>query len=368
MSGDRRDEPLTYAASGVVTAGEPLAGLLAWVRRTLGNRTGVGAPVLGIGHYANVLRLTDELGLAISTDSVGSKVLVAEMLGRYDGLGIDVIGMNANDVLCVGAEPLALVDYVAVQEARPPVLEQIGRGLFEGARQANITIPGGELAQLPEVVRGHRPGEGLDLVGTCVGLARLDRLIVGQALAPGDVVIGLASSGIHSNGLTLARRVLFEVAGYRPEQHVDDFGRPAGEELLEPTRIYVRPVWQMLEEGLPIHGLYHITGDGLLNLNRGEAAVGFHLEWLPEPAPIFQVIARAGRIPIAEMYRVFNMGVGFCVVAEESAAPRVLELAAAHGIPGWILGRAVSDVRKRVRLRPVQLVGEGEAFLPAPTP
>src|SRR4051794_16413008 len=139
---------LSYAGAGVLAAGKPLAGLLSWVNRTLAFRRGNGEPVLGIGHYANVLRIGENLGLAISTDSVGTKVLVAEMLRKYDTLGIDCVAMNANDVLCVGAEPIAMVDYLAVQEARAEVLEQIGKGLHEGARQADITIPGGELAQL----------------------------------------------------------------------------------------------------------------------------------------------------------------------------------------------------------------------------
>ncbi len=355
---------LTYAGAGVIPAGGPLSGLLGWVNRTLSFRQDLGAPALGIGHYANVLRIGDNLGLAISTDSVGSKVLVAELLGKYDTLGIDCIAMNANDVLCVGAEPIALVDYIAVQEARADVLEQLGRGLYEGARQANITIPGGELAQLPEVVQGAHPGTGLDLVGTCVGIGALDRLIVGQDLTPGDVVLGLESSGIHSNGLTLARKVLFDTAGYRPDEHLQEFGRTVGEELLEPTRIYVRPVWQMLAERIPIHGLYHITGDGLLNLARGENAVGFDLEWLPEPQPIFDVIRRRGGISAPEMYRVFNMGVGFCLVLPETAVGDAQRVAAAHGLTAHVLGITIADTRRRVWLRPVGLVGEGEVFAP----
>ncbi len=354
----------TYAEAGVVAAGKPLSGLLSWVNRTLPFRRGVGEPLLGIGYYANVLRLTDTLGLAISTDGVGTKILVAEMLGKYDTLGIDCIAMNANDVICVGAEPLAMVDYLAVQEARPDVLEQIGRGLHAGAELANITIPGGELAQIREMIQGLEPGGGIDLMGTCVGVVELDRMILGQEMAPGDVVVGLGSSGVHSNGLTLARRALFEAAGYRADQHVEDLGCTAGEALLEPTRIYVRPVWQMIAEGLPVRSLYHITGDGLLNLTRGERPLGFDLEWLPEPQPVFQVIARAAGVDPAEMYRVFNMGVGFCVVVPESAVERVRAIAGEYGMDAWRLGQVVEDARKRVWLRSLGLVGEGEEFAP----
>ncbi len=355
---------VSYEDAGVVSAGKPLSGLLSWVNRTLAFRPGVGKPLLGIGYYANVLQIADNLGLAISTDGVGTKIIVAEMMRKYDTLGIDCIAMNANDVLCVGAEPLAMVDYLAVQEARPDVLEQIGRGLYEGARQANITIPGGELAQLKEMIAGVHPDEGIDLMGTCVGIVALDRMILGNEMEPGDVVIGLASSGIHSNGLTLARKALFDAGGLKPEQHVEEFGRSVGEELLEPTRIYVKPVWQMITEGLPVRGLYHITGEGLLNLNRGERPLGFDLKWLPEPQAVFQSIARWGNVPPAEMYRVFNMGVGFCVVVPESAVARVTEVAAEHGVDAWSLGHVMEDPRKRVWLRPQGLVGEGEAFGP----
>lgn len=345
-----------------MAAGEPLSGLLAWARRTLEFRPGHGRAVLGIGYYANVLEIAPNLGLAISTDGVGTKILVAEMLGKYDTLGIDCVAMNANDVLCVGAEPVAMVDYLAVQETRPQVLEQIGAGLYEGARQANLSIPGGELAQLREMIAGVEPGGGIDLMGTCVGTVALDRLITGDAIQPGDAVIGLASSGIHSNGLTLARRVLFGAAGYAATDRVPEFGRSAGEELLEPTRIYVRPILELLADGVGVRGLYHITGDGLLNLNRGSAPVGFELEWLPEPQPVFQVIARAGGVAPAEMYRVFNMGVGFCVVLPETEGDQVVEAARRHGVVAWRLGRAVADERKRVRLLPLGLVGEGDVF------
>lgn len=357
--------PLSYADAGVVPAGGPLAGLLAWANRTLEFRPDVGRPVLGIGYYANVLDLGRNLGLAISTDGVGTKILVAEALGKYDTLGIDCVAMNANDVICVGAEPLAMVDYLAVQEARPAVLEAIGKGLYEGARQANITIPGGELAQLRDMIRGVHPNGGIDLMGTCVGLAALDRLVLGDRMAPGDVVVGLASSGVHSNGFTLARRALFDAGGYAPDAHAPDLGATVGEALLEPTRIYVRPVWAMLQAGIPVSGLYHITGDGLLNLTRGESPLGFDLEWLPEPQPIFHLIRECGAVPPAEMYRTFNMGVGFCVVAPEAHAGEIAAIAASHGLPAWTLGRVVQDARKRVWLRPAGLVGEGDDFAPA---
>ena len=336
-----QNSPLTYADSGVVPAGKPLSGLISWVNKTLALRQGtVGEPALGIGYYANVIRLGGNLGLAISTDGVGTKILIAEMLRKYDTLGIDCIAMNVNDVICVGAEPLAMVDYLAVQEARADVLEQLGKGLYEGAVQANITIPGGELAQLKDMIAGYHPGEGIDLMGTCVGTVQLDRMILGQEMQPGDVVVGLESSGVHSNGFTLARKALFDAGGYAPEAHAPDLGRSVGEALLEPTRIYVKPVWQMICE-LPVHGLYHITGDGLLNLNRGERPLGFDLEWLPEPQPIFQLIAKSGGVDAPEMYRTFNMGVGYILVTPKERALKVISHLARFKQHAWIVGEII---------------------------
>src|SRR5438270_5131153 len=202
-----------YARAGVDTtrAEQAVSGLVDVLRRI-----DLGRPsraVLGSGHYANVLRIDDRLGIALSTDGVGTKVIVAEQLGRFDTVGIDCIAMNVNDVICVGAEPIAVLDYVAVEEAEPEMLRQIAEGLRAGAERAGVEIPGGELAQLPEMIRGHPSPQGLDLVGAAFGVVALDRVVTGQSIAPGDVLIGLPSSGLHSNGYTLARRVLLDQAG-----------------------------------------------------------------------------------------------------------------------------------------------------------
>src|SRR5437588_2365251 len=197
-----------YARAGVDTsrAEQAVAGLVDVLRRI-----DLGRPsraVLGSGHYANVLRIDDRTGIALSTDGVGSKVIVAEQLGRFDTVGIDCIAMNVNDVICVGAEPIAVLDYIAVEEADPDVLRQIAEGLKTGAQQAGVEIPGGELAQLPELIRGHPSPYGFDLVGACFGTVALDAVVTGERVAPGDAVVGMPSSGVHSNGLTLARRAL----------------------------------------------------------------------------------------------------------------------------------------------------------------
>jgi phosphoribosylformylglycinamidine cyclo-ligase len=322
-----------------------------------------GRPVADFGLYANVLDLGNNLGLAISTDGVGTKLLVAEELGKYDTVGIDCIAMNVNDIVCVGAQPVAMVDYVAVQSARGDQLYEIAKGLEAGARLAHISIPGGEIAQLPEMLRGVREGESFDLVGTCVGTVPLDRVITGENVEPGDMLMGFASSGMHSNGFTLARRV-FQEAGWAFDRYVEDFGRTLGEELLEPTAIYVDLAMSLLD-AVDVRALMHITGDGWLNLQRVQAACGFDIETLPEAPPVFQVLQRLGDVDSAESYRVFNMGIGFCAVVPENG---VLAAEAAGRIAGFtptVLGRATASPEQRIRLLPLGLESTRSGFRPA---
>src|SRR5262249_32765360 len=218
--------PLDYHRSGVLDNTQlGLTALVSRLSRTVAFRaTGPGQRVVDIGFFASVVQITDTLGLALCTDGVGSKVLVAEMLQRYDTIGIDCVAMNVNDALCVGAEPVSFLDYIAVERATPRILGEVARGLHEGARQAKVAIVGGEIAQIPEIIKGGRPGGGLDLVGMCAGIVPLKGIILGEAVAPGDAIIGVRSSGIHSNGFTLARRALFEDGRLKVDQYVSDLG------------------------------------------------------------------------------------------------------------------------------------------------
>lgn len=264
--------------------------------------------LLSFGHYASVLRITCDIAIALAVDGVGSKLIVAEQTGRLDTVGIDCVAMNVNDLVCVGAKPIAMLDYIAVTRSDPAALAQIAEGLKAGAELAGIEIPGGELAILPEL--------GFDLCGAAFGTVAPDAIVTGDAIAPGDALVGLPSSGLHSNGYTLARRVL-SVAS-----HAD--------ELLRPTTIYVRAMLELLASGVDVRGLAHITGGGLSNLLRLNSAVGFAIEQpLPVPA-IFGLIARLGSVPSAVMWETFNMGCGFVAIVPDAQADDAVALLAVH--------------------------------------
>jgi phosphoribosylformylglycinamidine cyclo-ligase len=353
---------LSYKAAGVDSGqkDQAMQRLGNWVERSFALRP--GEVKLPLGYFANVIDVGNGLGIAVSTDGVGTKILVAEMLEKYDTVGIDCVAMNVNDVLCVGAEPLALLDYIAVQVPHPDLLESLAKGLYRGAELAHVTIPGGEIAQIKEMIQGKREGYAFDLVATCVGRVPLDRILIGENIAEGDAIIGLASSGIHSNGLTLARRVFFETSGWAADHYVSELHRTIGEELLEPTRIYVREVREMLDAGLRIKALAHITSSGFLNLNRAAAPMGYVLDKLPEPLPIFQLLQRHGSISDEDMYFTYNMGIGFCIVLAPEDVDAANTIARKHNSQSFIIGHTVKDPKKKVHIPSVKLVGYDDKF------
>ena len=326
-----------YAEAGV-SQGDADAAVAALVSALGASAPADSRQVLASGHYANVIRLDESTGIALSTDGVGTKLLIAEQLGRWDTVGIDCVAMNVNDVVCVGAEPLAMVDYLAVDRADPEVAEAIGVGLARGAELAGIEIVGGELAQLGELING------LDLAGACFGSVGLDSLVTGSAIEPGDAVIGLPSSGLHSNGYTLARRALAEIP-------LDDerLGRPLGDALLEPTEIYVKPVVELFRSEVDVRGLAHITSGGLDTLLRLEAEVGYEIDDpLPVP-PIFTLIQELAEVRDDEMHEVFNMGCGFCVIVAAADEEAALEKLRPHYPDAKRVGRSTGDAGKVVR-------------------
>ena len=334
-----------YATAGVDTSrADRGVDALVGVLRTI-DPGRPSASVLQTGHYASVLRVTPALGIALSTDGVGSKIVVAEQADRLETVGIDCVAMNVNDLVCVGAEPLAMLDYLAVEQADPAALRRIAAGLKAGAEAAGVEIPGGELAVLPELIRGHPSPHGFDLCGTAVGTVTLDAIVTGARVRPGDALVGLPSSGLHSNGYTLARRALLHEAGLELGDAPPELGGDTVvDALLEPTVIYVRAVLELLRSAVSVHGLAHITGGGLLNLLRlGGDRVGFGVHSPLPAAPVFSLIASAAAVTDEEMWEVFNMGCGFVAIVPEEHAGDAVALLAAHHEGTAVIGTVTAE-------------------------
>jgi len=261
-----------------------------------------------------------------STDGVGTKLKVAGLCGKHDTVGIDLVAMSVNDCLCMGAEPLFFLDYLALPRDDPDLIRELIKGISAGCLEAECSLVGGETAILPDF---YRAGD-YDMAGFCVAVVERDRIINGRTIRPGDRILGLASSGLHSNGYSLARKAVFERAGLKVSDFVPELGMTVGEALLEPTRIYVRPIQNLLRhypfKRRVIRGLAHITGEGLEGnvprvLPPGRRAFVRKGSW-PVP-PVFGWIQKLGNISEAEMFTVFNMGIGFVVIVSPYYAESV---------------------------------------------
>jgi phosphoribosylformylglycinamidine cyclo-ligase len=320
---------MTYAGSGVDIHHENNA-IKALSSKISYKRTGLGAPLTDIGHYAGLIEF-GEYALGLATDGVGSKVLIANEMKRWNTVGIDCIAMNVNDLLAIGAEPLSFVDYLAIAQPDEELMAQIGEGLQKGAQLSRMTIVGGETATLPEIVNGF------DLAGTCLGAVKKDEIITGEKITEGDFLVGVPSSGVHSNGYTLARKII--------EQSSYDYHDPfpynpkttIGDELLIPTRIYIE-ILDVIKE-CDVHGLAHITGSGLLKLQR-ITDMGFDIHTPLEPQSIFKFLQEQGNVDDLEMYKTFNMGMGFLIVLPEQDAQRATEITGGR-IVGKIIGSGI---------------------------
>ncbi len=312
---------MTYRESGVDIKKEEKAikEILSSIKST---RKGIGKP-LG-GHYAGMIEFGD-YALVLCTDGVGSKVKIAEKLKKYDTVGIDCIAMNVNDAICVGAEPLSFVDYLAIDDPKPKITKEIGKGLSEGAKQANISIIGGETASLPEIINGF------DLAGTCLAYLKKKDIITGEKIKPEDVIIGLKSSGIHSNGYTLARRVIEKTKLSYTDSFPENVykNKKIGEILLTPTQIYVKETIELLKKITP-HGIAHITGGGLLNLKRLNKNVKYVIDNPFEPQDIFKFLQKKGNIEDKEMYKTFNMGMGLAIILDKKDEEKALKILKKH--------------------------------------
>ena len=300
---------ITYSDSGVDIEKEEIA-----INQIISNinyqRKGIGQP-LG-GHYAGLIEFGN-LILVLCTDGVGSKVKIASKMKKWDTIGIDCIAMNVNDAICVGAEPIAFVDYLAIDDPKPEITKEIGKGLSKGAELSNISIVGGETASLPDIINGF------DLAGTCLGFVKKEKIVTGQKITHGDIIIGLKSSGIHSNGYSLVRKVMKE----SKISYEDTFpnklknNKKIGYTLLTPTNIYVKEILNVLKS-VNVHGLAHITGGGLKNFLRLNKKVKFIIDDPFKPQNIFNFIKGKGHISNFEMYKTFNMGMGFAIIIDEN--------------------------------------------------
>jgi phosphoribosylformylglycinamidine cyclo-ligase len=331
---------------------------------------------LSSGYFATLMHIPPGPPIAMTTDGVGTKILLARQANRWEAVGIDCVANNVNDIICVGAVPLALLDYMATDRIDEGVLEEVARGMYLGAGLAGIAIPGGEIAQIGAMLASSEGGGPmLDLVGTAIGaLPPADpqappqaapqwrKPVDGADIRSGDVVIGLPSSGLHSNGYSLARHVLFDIAGLSLADQVPGAGRRLDDVLLQPTRVYVPAAEALWAAGVTPKGLVHISGGGLLNLGRLAADVSYELDSLPPAPPVFALIAEAGRVPASTMYATFNMGVGFCVVvsqAQQQAALAALKGAGEQPVRiGWVTGRS----GRNVTIPAAGLTGHGDAF------
>lgn len=317
------DKHLTYAESGVDIKQEEST-IKALTSKMTYRREGLGAPITDIGHYAGLIDF-GEYALAMATDGVGSKVLIANEMKRWNTVGIDCIAMNVNDLLAIGAEPVAFVDYLALESHEEGFAEQIGEGLVKGAEISRMSIVGGETATLPEIVNGF------DLAGTCLGMVKKNEIITGEKVGLGDAIVGIPSSGVHSNGYTLVRKIIEESEYSYHDPFPSDPSTTIGDVLLTPTRIYME-VLDVIDE-CDVHGLAHITGSGLLKLKR-VTDLGFDFYDPLEPQDIFKFLQKEGGVEDLEMYKTFNMGMGFLIILPEDDAERAAELTG-----GKVVGR-----------------------------
>ena len=288
----------------------------------------------GFGHYAGIVEIPGGKLLATHTDGVGTKVIISNMLKKYDTIGIDCIAMNVNDIICIGATPISFVDYIAANKNDQKIFKQIVSGLVKGAKKSSMPIVGGETAIMPDLISGK--GFGFDLAGMVVGLLSKKEMVLGDKLKTNDVIIGIQSSGLHSNGYTLARKTL--LSKYSVKDNIKGVGN-LGNALLCPTEIYVKPVLEALKK-CKINGLAHITGGSFTKLLRLKN-IGYHLDSMPKTPHLMQLIQDTG-VKSEEMYKTFNMGVGFCIISPENQVRGIQKIITKHKMKSYEIGKITS--------------------------
>ena len=303
----------TYEKSGV-SIDQKSSAIKALVDKLEYKRDGIGQNVRMSGLFASLIDFGDKY-ITLATDGVGTKLMIAEALNKWDTVGIDCIAMNVNDTICVNAEPTSFVDYIAIDKPNEDITREIGIGLQKGAELSNMEIVGGEIAVLPEIVNG------VDLSGTCLGYVAKDKIITGDKCAEGDLIVSLRSSGIHSNGLTLARKIV-EANNIGWTDKISGLSKTIGEELLTPTEIYVKQVLE-ITSNFNVHGLVDITGGGLRNILRMKKGLQYVISDPVKPAPIFQKLQELGEVEDKEIYQTLNMSMGFTIIAPADDAEQI---------------------------------------------
>ena len=287
----------------------------------------------GFGHYAGIIEIPGGSLLATHTDGVGTKVVIANMMKKYNTIGIDCVAMNVNDIICIGATPISFVDYIAANRNDQPKFKKIVEGLVAGAKKSSMPIVGGETAIMPDVIEGK--GFAFDLAGMVVGLVDKKKIVLGDKIKKGDVIIGANSTGIHSNGYSLARKAL--LTKYSIKDKVRGAGT-IGEELLRPTEIYTKPVLEIIQKS-KVNGLAHITGGAFTKLLRLKK-IGYRIDNLPKIPPIMGLIEEQGVKP-EEMYKTFNMGIGFCVISPKENVEQIKKIFKKHKISSQEIGEII---------------------------
>ena len=301
--------------------------------------------VHGFGHYAGIIEISGGKLLATHTDGVGTKVMIANLMKKYDTIGIDCVAMNVNDIICIGATPISFVDYIAANKNDQKIFKKIVKGLATGAKKAAVPIVGGETAIMPDLISGK--GFSFDLAGMVVGILSKKQMILGKKINVGDIIIGAKSSGLHSNGYSLARKVL--LSKYSLKSRFKGIG-VLGNALLTPTEIYVKPVLEIIQK-CNVHGLAHITGGSFTKLLRLKK-IGYDLDSLPKPPAIMQLIEEQG-VKSLEMYKTFNMGVGFCVISPKNEEKKINSIFKKYGIKSKRVGQIIE--RKGVFVNSLKL-------------
>lgn len=336
---------ITYKDSGVnIDAGNAAVKLIKpLVRNTFGPEVLTDIGGFG-GLFALDLKKYKQPVLVSGTDTVGTKLKIAFIMDKHDTVGIDLVAMCANDILTQGAKPLFFLDCISISKLAPEKIVQIIKGICDGCQQAECALIGGEMAEMSDF---YKEGE-YDLAGFIVGIVEREKVVDGRNLSPGDIIIGISSSGLHSNGYSLVRKVLLEIAKYKVTTYISDLGKTIGEELLTPTKIYVKPILS-LHNRFQIRGIAHITGGGFIDnilrvLPINTKAIITKDSW--DVLPIFSLIQKVSEIEDSEMYRTFNMGIGLILVVEKNDTDKIMRELAQMGEKAYIIGEIVSGDRE----------------------